>query len=410
MQKKTVGQAGGAENEVPFGARSSALDGIRGIAIILVIAFHTLLVSQTSSPLVKFWYATWGLSWAGVDLFFTLSGFLITGILLDSKGQPGYFRNFYARRSLRIMPLYYVVLIFSLVLVPLVAHGHLPAMFQNLQRNQLWLWLYVQNFLMMRGPHQLPGFGHFWSLAVEEQFYWVWPLVVLALPRKWLLRLSLAICAAEPLIRFLLLQDGFSGWAVRQLTFSRIDSLLYGAIGAILVRQATSFREHGRWLLAACIPSLGVLGYLIFRDGYVQYENPTTVIFGYSALAMLALTLIYYSYFDRGIVARILSAPILRLFGRHSYALYVFHPMIDAWWTLKYPPEVGTHNVPQAMAHFAVVFFPSCILAWISWIAIERPFLRMKRWFEYRDPATENKRTPERSRRIESRHVQESAN
>jgi peptidoglycan/LPS O-acetylase OafA/YrhL len=405
MLKRTIRQAGGAENEVPFGVRSSALDGIRGLAIILVIAFHTLLVTLTANPLVKAWYATWGLSWAGVDLFFTLSGFLITGILLDSKGRPGYFRNFYARRSLRIMPLYYAVLILSIVVVPLVARGHLPAMFRNLQDNQAWLWLYVQNFLMARGPHQLPGFGHFWSLAVEEQFYWFWPLIVLVAPRKWLLRISLAICAVEPLIRFLLLEHGFSTWAVRQLTYTRIDSLLFGAIGAILVRQSSSFREYGRWMLAACVPSLALLGYLIYRDGYVQYENPTTIIFGFSALGILSLTLIHFSYFDQGFVARILSAPVLRWFGRHAYALYVFHPMIDAWWNLKYPPETGPHTALQAVAHLAVVFLPSCILAWISWVAIERPFLRMKKWFEYRDPATVNSRVAEMSDRSERQHA-----
>lgn len=408
MFTRTKRQAGGAESTVPFGARSSALDGIRGIAIILVIAFHTLLISQNGNPLVRFWWATWGLSWAGVDLFFTLSGFLITGILLDSKGQPGYFRNFYARRSLRIMPLYYAVLIISIGVVPLVARGHLPGMFQSLLQNQLWLWLYVQNFLMMKGPHQLPGFGHFWSLAVEEQFYWVWPLVVLLLPRKWLFRLSVTICAAEPLFRFVLLHHGFSGWAVRQLTFSRVDALLYGAIGAILVREAKSFRDYGRWMLAACVPSVGVILFLIFRDGYVEYEDSTTVIFGYSALGVLALTFISYSYFDQGVVARILSTRVLRLFGRHSYALYVFHPMIDAWWKLKHPSESGHYTVQLAAQHFAVVFFPSCILAWLSWVTIERPFLRMKRWFEYRGAATERKNISED--RIEGQNVQEATN
>ena len=128
------------------------------------------------------WSAVMNSTWFGVDLFFVLSGFLITGNLIDARGQSGYFRNFYARRTLRIFPLYYSVLVGVFLILPLAAPLiHLPDAYSDLSRNQLWLWSYLQNYVQAKGPHQLPGFGHFWSLAVEEQFYWVMALCGIAL-------------------------------------------------------------------------------------------------------------------------------------------------------------------------------------------------------------------------------------
>src|SRR5206468_651405 len=152
---------------------------LRGLAILLVIAFHTLRVTGKEGLIGRFGAAIQDSGWIGVDLFFVLSGFLITGILLDSLGKPGYFRNFFARRTLRIFPLYYAVLTVSLFLVPaLIGLQRLPELYHRLLENQLWLWTYAANYLQATGRHTLPGFGHFWSLAIEEQFYLLWPFVV----------------------------------------------------------------------------------------------------------------------------------------------------------------------------------------------------------------------------------------
>ena len=190
---------GDSANAVPFGKRLMSLDGLRGIAILAVIAEHTLRLFHPTSVLSRLWAAFQESSWAGVDLFFVLSGFLITGILLDSRHDKRYFLNFYARRTLRIFPLYYAVLVIAILIVPAVmGFSKLPELYSRLVANQLWLWTYLQNFAQASGPHALPGFGHFWSLAVEEQFYWVWPLAVFLLPRRHLFRLCITLCAFLP--------------------------------------------------------------------------------------------------------------------------------------------------------------------------------------------------------------------
>lgn len=145
----------------------SALDSIRGVAVLLVILFHCYPTYITK------------LGWLGVDLFFVLSGFLITGLLLDAKGKNNYYRNFIVRRTLRIFPLYYFALLLCLVIVPIVFKSLLPPDYGYYTANQLWFWTYTQNWLFSKTgfPENLT-LVHFWSLAVEEQFYLFWPLFV----------------------------------------------------------------------------------------------------------------------------------------------------------------------------------------------------------------------------------------
>ena len=148
-----------------------ALDGLRGIAILLVLIHH-LTIYRPEGGLDSWIAAVPLFGWCGVNLFFVLSGFLITGILLDTRDSPVFYRSFFARRVLRIFPLYYGVLFLGFVLAPLL----LP-MPDAYGRHQLWLWTYLANFAMPFGKGE-PAFSHFWSLCVEEQFYLVWPFLV----------------------------------------------------------------------------------------------------------------------------------------------------------------------------------------------------------------------------------------
>src|SRR5437870_557283 len=163
--------------------RVRALDGLRGIAILMVMLYHqTVMVGSTGiDRFVGFWTLS---GWIGVDLFFVLSGFLITGILSDSKGATGYFRNFYARRVLRIFPLYYGVVAFSLLILPYIPHWKL----ENLARikgDELWYWTYLSNFSIAAHAAFRHGILDVsWSLSIEEQFYLMWPLLVLLLSRR----------------------------------------------------------------------------------------------------------------------------------------------------------------------------------------------------------------------------------
>src|SRR5208282_2425862 len=152
-----------------------ALDGVRGLAIVAVMLTHISIQQVPLHPLLR---GTLALGWSGVDLFFVLSGFLITGILLDTRQCPNYFRSFYARRVLRIFPLYYGFLTFALLVFPyIVSPDFMPA------PSHRWLYVcYVANWL----PHaQWHVLSHFWSLCVEEQFYFIWPLLILLVsPRR----------------------------------------------------------------------------------------------------------------------------------------------------------------------------------------------------------------------------------
>ena len=166
-----------------------ALDGVRGIAILLVLFCHFFFIS-TPSNLYEFVLQKLGdYGNLGVDLFFVLSGFLITGILMDTKGKENYFKNFIIRRSLRIFPLYYFVLIIIFLIMPLFSIFNGPLMDRVLE-GEVYAWTYTYNFFIAEKQSWPPFIGHFWSLAVEEQFYLVWPLAVYLLSTEALKRFS----------------------------------------------------------------------------------------------------------------------------------------------------------------------------------------------------------------------------
>src|ERR1700677_2473843 len=180
-----------------------ALDGVRGVAILLVLINHFSPEKDYGNTLAKIFQPVTNSMTVGVDLFFVLSGFLITGILLRSRSSNRYFRNFYSRRALRIFPLYYFVLI-------LLAIGlHVIPSWRNLTTLRdawPWYWFYGTNYLICQTgftflDHAQVSLGHFWSLAVEEHFYLFWPLMVWLLSDRALLRLCIALMVIAPICR-----------------------------------------------------------------------------------------------------------------------------------------------------------------------------------------------------------------
>ncbi len=360
-----------------------ALDGIRGIAIGLVLCFHLLWSnSVTGSRAFDLIVKIRGSGWIGVDLFFALSGFLITGILLDTRENPRFFRNFYARRALRIAPLY------SLVLLLLVVGFH-PSSWTQARPFAL-LFTYLQNTPLWWN-HPVSGTvanytTHLWSLAAEEQFYLVWPLVVFLLPnRRGLLWICAAGMALAPLSRYLLLSHGDPFQATYKLTVCRADSLLGGAWLAI------AHRGPMQPVIRRAAPYTFAFGVLLclavgWSTGNFAFESNRTVnLIGYSLLALVSASLIAMAISPSSRAVRVLGSPLLRSLGRYSYGIYVLHQMVATALEDRFGGSLRSSIPSKALLHLvllALVLAFTIPLAMLSYHFLERPFLRLKRFFD----------------------------
>jgi peptidoglycan/LPS O-acetylase OafA/YrhL len=366
-----------------------ALDGIRGIAILLVIPRNAGLLLDIPVQGHGALYVTRELmqfGWAGVQLFFVLSGFLISGALLDTRRAGDYYAAFYQRRALRILPLYFGVLALTfLLLAPLRA---LPREVLAAQSHQIWLWAFLSNWTDPLGLG-VPGFTHFWSLAVEWQFYLLWPLIVRRLDAEGLLRLALLVALASLAIRIAMRAAGCPPEWVYEFSVCRMDALTLGAAAAAMLRiPAWESRLRGwsvrfPWLIALAI----VAGAPLTR-GYPD-SGLVTQTAGMTLLAVCFAGLVVYGALgevDRAASARrILSVASLRSIGKYSYAMYVFHyplhKLVGAPLIARLAPRPG---VLVALAYVACVGLVSYGLAWLSWRLLESPCLR---WRRYAGPA-----------------------
>jgi len=365
--------------------RIQAFDGIRGLSVLAVFIFHTLPITDTPQ---RTWINVWNLvaksSWVGVDFFFVLSGFLITGTLLNAKHRPNYFRNFYLRRALRILPLYYFSIAMAIFVIPRLVPNLLPAMFQRVIQNQAWLWTFTHNFLQAHSQHLLPGFGHFWSLAVEEQFYLLWPALVIAFSTRRLLWLTGFVALAEPFIRFAAITGGCTPWAIRHLTYFRFDSLLLGAAACLVFRHSRYFHLPKLALPVLALAAACVLASLVAATGYLPYDSPLTSIYGYSAVAALCACLLLSAADHRTSAARIFNVSWLRWFGKYSYGIYIFSvPAILLFDTLLGQKIAAQgHYLFLPLARFLCAGLASVAAALVSWHWLEAPALRLKSHFQ----------------------------
>lgn len=351
-----------------------ALDGVRGVAILLVMLFHFALEIDRHSPFWDGLRSLFGFGWSGVDLFFVLSGFLITGILLDTKTAENYFLSFYARRFLRIFPAYYFAL-----LALMLAAWLTPALAAWLPPHGDWrvYVAYLQNWPVLLAQPAQALVGHLWSLAVEEQFYLVWPLVIFALSTRAALITAAALSLGALSLRLVLIGMGVDSESIYRNTFSRLDALLIGAIIAIAVRDPRVpawVRPRAKLLVAAGC------GLLAFVPVYARsLSNHSLRVLG------LGMTLIAAAYglFLLTLVAspndspwrRRWSAPGLRMLGKYSYGMYLVHP--PAYHLVRYLeerlglPSTGPWNIPLAIG-------ATLLIALLSFHLLESPFLAMK--------------------------------
>jgi peptidoglycan/LPS O-acetylase OafA/YrhL len=359
-----------------------SLDGLRGIAILLVFFFH-YLPRNARNPLSLLA----SLGWTGVDLFFVLSGFLITGILYDTRESPNFLTAFYARRALRLLPVYLLavglVLISSFMLRVPISWEAVP------------FFIYGAN-IMLPLKHGAPDFTpyfscvHFWSLALEEQFYSLWPLVVLLIPRRrTLMQICLSGIFGALLFRITLTHLGTSSWLVYAELPARMDALLIGGMLALGLRG--SRKEF--WLSRTMLyPLMGgcclILIVLFARAGSLYFTSTVISSWGYSMIAIVYGCVLAIMLVPDTFLSRIGRAPALRFFGKYSYGLYIWHqlpsPIVitwEPWFTRKIHPLVLGQTV------YAVVMLGfSSAVAVLSYHFLERPFLRLKSRFRYEEP------------------------
>jgi peptidoglycan/LPS O-acetylase OafA/YrhL len=369
----------------------AALDGVRGVAILLVLLFHFGLFGHGLPPATaqidKMFHALFQVGWVGVDLFFVLSGFLITGILCDSKDEAGYFRNFYIRRCLRIFPLYYATLVIFLVCLPRLVP--FDDGIQYVTRHSLWYWSYLTNVLVAWQGWYVSGvLDHLWSLAVEEQFYLVWPFVVLICSRRQLWQVCVAAIVGGLVARIVLRLLGYE-IAASVLAPARMDALAVGAAIALIARQPEGlFRAASIASKVMALSGVGLtLTFVLSED---LRQNAVAASIAYTLLAALfgsflvtALTSSPSTYLRRG-----LTSPVLLFLGKYSYALYVFHyPLLfvrPSWLSPQAVPTILGSQLPGLFLYITGATLVSVGLAFASWHLYEKQFLKLKRFFSYR--------------------------
>jgi len=366
-----------------------ALDGLRGIAIILVMLHH-LTYYRPESGIDALIAGVPLFGWVGVDLFFVLSGFLITGILLDTRGSGRYFTSFYARRTLRIFPLYYLVLFLGLVVLPQFPSVHTVLAGEMESPPPQWpFWLYLTNFSIAER-----GFVHgfldvAWSLAIEEQFYLVWPLVIWLCPQRLLPWLCTAIVIAEVFARSYARAIDIPVLPIYVVTWYRLDGLVVGALLAIAQRRGL-FAALNRLVPFVVIAGIGGLILVFIYGGHTWWWNRRMQQYGYTILAVLdgAMLVSAVNRPPDSVWSRMMSAGWLRAFGKYSYCLYLIHlPVMravreyvfnpDEYETLAIAPWIGQ------FLFYPLAAAPAFALAWLSWRYFEAPILRLKSRFPY---------------------------
>jgi peptidoglycan/LPS O-acetylase OafA/YrhL len=377
--------------------RIKCLDGLRGLAILSVLFFHATVNEGSTDPLVGAFERVTRCGWAGVDLFFVLSGFLITGILIDTRDSTKYFRNFYARRTLRIFPLYYATLLVVFFVVPLFKSMDTPAL-QTLVRNQGWLWSYLTNigFLVERQAFANADWlwlNHFWSLAIEEQFYIVWPVVIWSVRPSALPKLCLGLVVIALLLRCIGAGLHLKVGAIYFPTPCRIDGLASGGLVAALIRTERVRPCLFPWAIRiGSFATLGLLGIFISRSG-LRFNDQVCLTAGLTLLCMLA---------SCAIVVAIEAAPgnlfrawlegrYLQFLGKYSYGIYVLHhlflPLLVAWAPIKLLGQTLHSEILGVLLHIAIVMAVSIVAGVLSWHLFENHFLKFKAAFDYATPA-----------------------
>ncbi len=347
-----------------------ALDGLRGLAILLVVAYHNFgFINLTF------------FGWLGVDLFFVLSGFLISDILLNSLGKKNFLKNFYTRRILRIFPLYYLSLLLFLYILPFICKNVPIDYFSD---NQFYLWTYLQNWLYSFKPTNETVLHHFWSLAVEEQFYLLWPFAILIIKNKnILLTIVLFTLIFINILRIVFWTLEIENLAYLTLyTFTRIDGLCIGSAVALLLRINKNFLSNYTALIIAGLAILNLAFYFL-ND---EKKFPYLAFIGYTTFAIVFGILVYEAVIGKtNLINKILGNGVLKLLGKVSYGFYIFHwplylylaPYLNSFFERNgFSPDNIVHMLSSVCATVAAF-----LVSLISYKYYESYFLKLKEKF-----------------------------
>jgi peptidoglycan/LPS O-acetylase OafA/YrhL len=343
-----------------------ALDGLRGVAILLVVLYHNFDFLKQSF-----------FGWLGVDLFFVLSGFLITSILLKEVSSPNFLKNFFMRRVLRIFPLYFLCLIVFLIVFP--ALGLYKKELRFFIENQWWLWTYLQNWLYsFHLTNDARVLTHLWSLAVEEQFYLIWPFVILLVKKPGrlffiMLTVLLLVMAARSVIWVSHIEDlNYT----TLYTFTRIDGICIGSMVALLMRFRPGLITNNTWLIALVLAAMNFTFYFLNqanKDGY-----PYLAFIGYTTFcAMFGLLVHEVVINSQSMISKALSFQPLRFFGKISYGFYVFHWPIYLLTRQSLLAETGSRLWASIISTAIAI-----LISAISYYTFERYFLKLKDKFK----------------------------
>lgn len=335
------------------------LQGLRGLAVLGVVVYHC------HPRLVGTWLysaSLWG--WAGVNLFFVLSGFLITSILLEARDRPHYFRNFYARRALRIWPVYVLVLAVCYANAPWFIG---PGVWDAVKTAPWWAYaLFLQNLLHWTMP---PAVAQTWSLAIEEQYYFLWAPVVRFLRRPWML----AVLLVTAFVESAWMRRAHPHWLTPTHSLIHLDGI---ALGSLLALGLYTVRMSQRAWLGVGLASFifGIAAAATIAGGTAFLDSALAIGFGGAMLAAIAST------GARNPLNLVLRRGLLAFYGRISYGLYMIHIMVFiyfGWFDLKMDPYGLAGNLAIVTFRLAM----ATALATALWYGFESQILKLKQRF-----------------------------
>jgi peptidoglycan/LPS O-acetylase OafA/YrhL len=336
------------------------LQGLRGIAVLAVLFYHSHPRLERT-PLYA--ASLWG--WAGVNLFFVLSGFLITSILLEARDKPRYFRNFYSRRALRIWPVYLLVL--AVCYLKADWFVGIPVL-RAIRTAPWWAYLlFVQNLFALNLP---PGLGPTWSLAIEEQYYLLWAPLVRFLRKPWMLAsvLSTALIAS-PVFRMTHLS-----WITPTDTVTHLDGIATGSLMALALYTVTLSR-HAWLLLGGCGILVGFTAAATIAGGTALLDTALACGFGGAVLASIAST------GARNPLNALLRRGPLAYYGRISYGMYMTHIMVFIYFGW-FDRRMDRFGIAGNLAVVAVRLAAATAVATVLWYGFESRILKLKRYFQ----------------------------